>query len=700
MTTTTDRRDFLRLVGGGALATAFSQSIERAFAIPASQPTGTINDIQHIVVLTQENRSFDHYFGVMRGVRGYGDPRPVLLPNGKPVWNQPDGAGEVLPFRPDARPLGDKFLDGTPHNWPDAHQAWNNGKYDQWVPAKGRHTMAHLTREDIPFHYALADAFTICDAYHCSVMGATDPNRYYMWTGWDGNDGANGGPVIDNSEAGYDWRTYPELLEQAGVSWKIYQDVGAGLDAEHWWGWGNNPYIGNYGDNSLLYFHQYQNAAPGSALYQKARRGTNISKGGTLFDILRNDVRNNALPQVSWIAAPESYTEHSNWPSNFGAWYISKVLDALTSNPDVWSKTVLLINYDENDGFFDHVVPPTAPQTSAHGRSTVSTIHEIYPGGPTYAAGPYGLGSRVPMIIVSPWTKGGYVCSEVFDHTSTLRFIEKRFGVAETQISPWRRTVCGDLTSAFDFSKPFSGVVFLPSTSTFAPKDRDRHPTYTPAPPKKQTLPKQEKGLRRARALQYVLDAKGAVTANDASLKFYYINKGKLGACFHTRSTRTSAGPWTYTVEAGKSLAATLKLPAHGDYGFTVHGPNGFFRTFEGGVGEGRAELEVSARYEAQPQAGVELTIVNQSASAVSVAIANAYSGGTFRKRLAAGERLVKLWRLGDTHGWYDLSVGVDSDRGFERRLAGHVENGAESTSDPALSPGALPAEVAATNGQ
>ena len=218
--------------------------------------------------------------------------------------------------------------------------------------------MAYLTRDDIPFHYALADAFTICDAYHCSVMGPTDPNRYYMWTGWVGNDGQGGGPVISNAEVGYDWSTFPELLQNAGVSWKIYQDVGTGLDANGYWGWTENPYIGNYGDNSLLYFHQYQNAAPGTPLYEKAKTGTNILQGGTLFDRLRTDVASNSLPQVSWIAAPEAYSEHPNWPANYGAWYISQVLDALTSNPEVWSKTALFINYDENDGFFDHIVPP------------------------------------------------------------------------------------------------------------------------------------------------------------------------------------------------------------------------------------------------------------------------------------------------------------------------------------------------------
>src|ERR1700744_5750157 len=325
----TDRRTFLQLLTTGALTAAFPASISRALEIPAHHRTGTIADVEHIVILMQENPSFDHYFGTLRGVRGYGDPRAVTLPSGDPVWYQPNGSGGyVLPFHPGAPNLGLQFIQDLAHDWTTTHAAWDEGNHDQWVPQKGTTTMAHLTRSDIPFHYALADAFTICDAYHCSLLGPTDPNRYYMWTGWVGNDGSGGGPVIDNAEAGYGWSTYPELLEQAGVSWKIYQDVGEGLDAAHSWGWtGDNAYIGNYGDNSLLYFKQYQNSTPGSALYEKALTGTNVLKGGTLFDVLKADVENNTLPQVSWIVAPEAYSEHPNWPANYGAWYTNQILE-------------------------------------------------------------------------------------------------------------------------------------------------------------------------------------------------------------------------------------------------------------------------------------------------------------------------------------------------------------------------------------
>src|SRR5258706_10108329 len=300
-----DRRTFLSFLGSAALPAALPQSIDRALAFPAHNRTGTIRDVEHIVILMQEDRAFGPYFGTLRGVRGYGDPRAVVLPSGRPVWHQPDGSGVVLPFHPTAPDLGLQFLEDTPHNWTDTHAAWNGGHYDQWIPNKGRTTMAYLTRGDIPFHYALADAFTICDAYHCSLMGPTDPNRYHMWTGWVGNDGQGGGPVINNAELGYDWSTYPERLQRAGITWKVYQDVGVGLNAAGFWGWTDDPYIGNYGDNALLYFHQYQNAPEGSPLAHAARTGTQIAAlnrdPARLLDIFPDDVRRRRLPAISWI---------------------------------------------------------------------------------------------------------------------------------------------------------------------------------------------------------------------------------------------------------------------------------------------------------------------------------------------------------------------------------------------------------------
>jgi phospholipase C len=193
-----ERRKFLQLLTTGAASAAFPASIARALEIPAHDHGRSIRDVEHVVFMMQENRSFDHYFGTLRGVRGFGDPRAVRLPSGQPVWYQPNSESYLLPFHPGAPNLGLQFVEDLAHDWTTTHAAWSEGKYDQWVPQKGTTTMAHMVRSDIPWHYALADAFTICDAYHCSLLGPTDPNRYYMWTGWVGNAGSGRGPVVDN----------------------------------------------------------------------------------------------------------------------------------------------------------------------------------------------------------------------------------------------------------------------------------------------------------------------------------------------------------------------------------------------------------------------------------------------------------------------------------------------------------------------
>ncbi|MEO5688763.1 MAG: phospholipase C, phosphocholine-specific [Burkholderiaceae bacterium] len=685
-----DRRDFLRqaLLGAGiTTAGAIPPVIQKALAIPAKRDTGTLEDVKHIVILMQENRSFDHYFGTLQGVCGFGDPRPTTLPNGKPVWHQPTPDGELLPFRPDAPHLGLQFMVGTPHDWPTTQKAWNEGRSDQWVAAKGPDTMAHFTRADIPFHYALADAFTVCDAYHCALLGPTDPNRYHLWTGCTGNDGSANAPVITNAEAGYAWTTYPERLEAAGVSWKVYQDVGDGLDKAGNWGCADNAYIGNYGDNSLLYFNQYRNAQPGSPLYDKARTGTRIARNAKqgLFDILKADIANGTLPAVSWIVAPEAYSEHPNWPANYGAWYISQVLEALTSNAELWSQTALFITYDENDGFFDHVVPPTPAASPAQGLSTVDTAREHFPGDASYAAGPYGLGQRVPMIVVSPWTRGGWVCSEVFDHTSLIRFVERRFGLGdgklhETNISPWRRAVTGDLVSAFNFADPNTARASLPATAAYTPPDADRHPDWIPALPTSNALPAQERGLRRSRPLPYDFGVAGHFDADKQRFVLALANHGSAGAVFRVSATGSADAPRSYTVEAGKRLGDELTL-ATSD--FVVAGPGAFHRRFRD---DPAVAVDVQGQHRRERGGQLRLTFTHRGKQPVRVSVTPAgYPKGPARHHvLAPGATLVDLWSVQGSAGWYDLAVTTTSSASFLRRLAGRVETGRPSTSDPA----------------
>jgi phospholipase C len=690
------RRAFLKTMSSGALAASLPLSIRRALAIPANNQSGSIQDVEHIVILTQENRSFDHYFGTLRGVRGFGDPRAVTLPSGKNVFHQPNGAGELLPFRPNADNLGSKFLPDVPHGWNDGHAAWNGGRYDQWVPNKGVPAMTYYTRHDLPYHYALADAFTICDAYYCSVIGPTDPNRYHMWTGWVGNNGSGGGPVITNAEAGYDWSTFPELMEHAGISWKVYQDIGNGLTAAGFWGWTGDPYIGNFGDNSLLYFHQYQNASPGNPLADKAKTGTNILSlnrdPARLLDEFRSDVQSGKLPQVSYIASPEAYSEHPNWAPQFGAWYISQFVDILASNPEVFSKTVLFVNYDENGGFFDHRVPPTPPQSRAEGLSTVSTINEIFPGNGSHPSGPYGLGVRVPMIVISPWSKGGYVNSQVFDHTSIIRFIEKRFSnlPMETNITPWRRAVAGDLTSAFDFEGSNSGdEIDLPNTSSYKPTNLVRFPDFNVIPPANQSVPTQEPGVRLARALPYTLNAHGLLQLSDDSFLIEFENTGKAAAVFQVRSGSNLHLPRTYTVEPGKSLSDTWPLASLGivTCDLSVYGPNGFFRGLGGSVSAlHQAQLDVRALYDGGD--GLVLTITNPSSHTAHVTVVDQYAGKEVELTINAGQSDSRHFPPNRFAGWYDLVITVASDPSIKYQFAGHLENGKDSTSDPAFGGG------------
>src|SRR5262245_11420262 len=311
--------------------------------------------------------------------------------------------------------------------------------------------MTYMTREDVPYHCALADAFTVGDAYFCSVMGPTNPNRDYLFTGCIGNlpnlgaggtDGQGSGPVTANglgkNDAYYVWKTYPERLLEKGISFKFYQDLPVGPPFAPSFGWSpNNKFFGNYGDNALLYFNKYFTADASSTLFKNVCTGTQSETimppaaakakdwgawADHLFDQFRKDVKDGTLPQVSWIVAPEGYTEHSDAPMNYGAWYISQIFDILVSNPEVFSQTVFIINYDEADGSFDHLVPPAPPETPANGDSTVKPFDdEIVTTSNPHGA--IGLAQRVPFLVISPWSKGGYVNSQVFDHSSVVQFL-------------------------------------------------------------------------------------------------------------------------------------------------------------------------------------------------------------------------------------------------------------------------------------
>jgi len=677
-----DRRTFLKFVGTGFSTTALQGSIRKAMALPANNRTRSIKDVEHIVILMQENRSFDHYYGALSGVRGFGDPRTARLPNGNPVWRQPHGDGELLPFRPKQENLGLSFIGDTPHDWNTTHRAWNEGRWDDWIAHKTASTMIHFNRTDIPFHYALADAFTICDAYHCSVMGPTYPNRNYMFTGWTGNDGKGHGPQLETDALVCDWPTYPERLEAAGISWKIYQDIGSGLTAENNWGDDSDHYIGNSANNTLLRFVKYQTALPQEALALKARTGTNIAVSGTLFDDLQRDVIGGTLPQVSWLMCPNAYDEHPNWPANYGAWFISRVIDTLTSNPDVWSRTALFLTYDENDGFFDHVIPPVPPISAVHGQSTIPVDHEIFAGSATHDAGPYGLGPRVPMLVISPWSKGGWVNSEVFDHTSLIQFIERRFSdehpkLIEAQITLWRRAVCGDLTSTFDFSSPNSSSLYLPSTASYEPSDHVTHTNSVVKLPIEQIMPRQEVGIRRARALPYDLHVTTWILPSEARLKIKFHNSGNAAAVFHVRDQSRETPPKFYTVEPGKNLEDHWSISKSDHYDIDIYGPNGFFRQFSGQV----TNQTEAARLTSMSKPTSQRLLLSLDASITNFSVENRYNHCKTSHILNSAPAQIEIDTT-ETYGWYDITVRGN---GMIWRLGGHIENGNPSMTDPAI---------------
>lgn len=456
-------------LGAGGLAAAASllpPNLRRAMAEPLHKP-GSLDDIEHLVVLMQENRSFDHYFGTMPGVRGFDDPNMAKLPDGRSVLYQPDGKnpdGYLLPFHLDTRKTSAQAIPSTSHAWNVQHSAFNHGAMDNWLPAHrkadgdadGPYTMGYYDRGDIPFHFALAESFTICDAYHSSILGPTWPNRFYHWTGMVDPNGTGGGPVISNVvKEPYRWTTYPERLTAAGVSWHVYQEED------------------DYGCNPLEFFKPYQDSSPHDELY---RHGMTIGAA----DRFAYDAKHDRLPTISWIVPTSPQCEHPDYLPASGADYVARQLDAVAANPDVWHKTLFILNYDENDGLFDHVVPPTPPE---------GTPDEFVDGLPI------GAGVRVPCMLISPWTQGGFVASEPFDHTSVLRFMERLTGVRESNISAWRRKTFGDLTSALGFSHS-RRFPPLPPTKPLLWRAEREVATLPPAqiPGKDQTPPHQGPG--------------------------------------------------------------------------------------------------------------------------------------------------------------------------------------------------------------
>lgn len=845
------------LSGGTAFMNMLPPSIQKALAINPALGS-TWKDAEHVVILMQENRSFDHCYGTLKGVRGFNDPRAITLPDNNKVWLQTDEQKNTYaPFRYDLKDTKITWMSSLPHSWEDQVDARNQGKHDRWLEVKKSGNeeykqmplaMGYYTREDIPFYYALADAFTVCDQNFCSSLTGTTPNRLYFWTGTlREKQHTSAKANVRNSDVDYgkwvSWKTFPERLEENNISWKIYQNelsLSVGLDDEE------DAWLANFTDNPLEWFTQYNvrftpgyhpflvkekektvkelaslkeklnnfkgaseekekleklivlkektlqeitaeipkwtkeefEKLPGreKKLHERAlstnindphyhelelykysdngvEREINIPKGDVLHQF-RADVQNGELPQVSWLVAPARFSDHPGGPW-YGVWYLSECIDILTQNPEVWKKTIFILAYDENDGYFDHVPPFVAPdprfpgtgKTSANIDGSVEQVTaeqemeraKMYPGpglNREGRTGPIGLGFRVPLVVASPWSRGGAVCSEIFDHTSVLQFLEKfasnKAGkpIVEENISEWRRTVCGDLTSVFttyngeeihapepvkkeDHIQLITNAKFKEGLSPFKPLSQEEIELINNNPKASSLMPQQEKGIRPSRPLPYQLYADGKLSHNKKDIVISFtaakevFREKTAGSPFIVYATgnwkdmrgitpaKQDMRAWNFTVSAGDTLTNNWRLEdfENNNYSLKIYGPNGFYRELEGNASD---PVEINCEYQRnrlvkqQLTGNIRLVLHNLGSRDQAVIITdNAYGAKPQQKILRkAGTKEANaeiIIDLAKSFGWYDFTVTLQGNSNLKRRYAGHVETGKESFSDPLM---------------
>lgn len=841
---TDTRREFIKKAGllGGAtgLFSVLPSSIQKALAIDAA-PGSTYMDAEHVVFLMQENRSFDHCFGTLKGVRGFNDPRALRLADKNPVWLQTNAAGQTYaPFRLNIKDTKATWMSSLPHSWENQVDAGNGGKHDKWLDSKKSGnkdfaamplTMGYYNREDIPFYYALADAFTVCDQHFCSSLTGTSPNRLFFFSGTiRARQDENSKAHVWNGEIDHKdifWTTFPERLEDMGISWKAYQNelsIPVGFKGEE------DDWLANFTDNDLEFFKQYhvrlhgkhlefmaeyarklqdevtslQNKiehAPDDAgakdtllktqkklnavkkeqqewnqerfdqlsekeknIHRRAfvtnandpdyhqltdmvyedngvKREMKIPKGDVLHQF-RADVASGELPTVSWLVPPANFSDHPGSPW-YGAWYISEVMDILTKNQEVWKKTIFIITYDENDGYFDHVPPFLPPHTAKpetgkasagidtrveHVSMEQEQMRGVDPKDRRESA--IGLGYRVPMLVISPWSKGGWVNSQVFDHTSGLQFLErlltKKTGkkLVETQISDWRRTVCGDLTSVFrvagddklkqpkalekdKFIQSIYNAKFNPLPAGFRPLNGADIENVKNNPLNNNVMPVQEKGIRPSAALPYQLYVTGKYDAvqqkvkldlesrntvfgkNTAGVPFTVYFPGKTAQSKDGQLTWENMRNRYYAVKAGDKISDELSLNTFEDqqYHIQVNGPNGFLREFKGNAADPDLQLVCEYQYDkiykTRLSGNVDFKVLNKGGYNGQITIIDHAYHAKPREVTLKGTETSVILDLQDSYSWYDFSVKLKGNDTFERRFAGRVETGAHSYSDP-----------------
>lgn len=777
-----NRREFLEksslLLAGLGTSGVLHPSILKALAIdPAAQ--STFYDAEHVVILMQENRSFDHAFGALKGVRGFLDKRAFVKQDGHSVFFQKNDEGKYAsPARLDLRNTKSTWMSSLPHSWADQQKALNKGKFDQWLQAKASGnkdykniplTLGYYNREDLPFYYQLADAFTIFDQYFCSSLTGTTPNRLFLWSGTlreqqNGKVKAN----VVNENIDYDkarqakWKTFPEILEQQNVSWRIYQNeisLPKGMSGEQ------EAWLSNFTDNPIEWFSKfnvkfskgYYENIPNIITYLKKEIEKNpdqkkrlevmlaevqedqikyhpdnysklseeeknlhekafttnvndpdywkleigkdengerlvVPEGDVLFQF-RKDVEEKKLPLVSWLIAPEHFSDHPGSPW-YGAWYISEVLNILTKDPETWKKTIFIINYDENDGYFDHVLPFAPPMNPSqpvdmNGKEGVEYVDKSqeYMSDPSLKnyekiEGTIGLGYRVPMIIASPWTKGGFVNSEVSDHTSVLQFLEKfimkKFNknVHVENISDWRRAVCGDLTSAFNSSSVKAPQMDYLNQKDYAKtinaaknKPVPNLKWYSENELNENLLDIQERGLKPSNPLPYHFH----VNLEGEQIKMSNLKENGVPLLVYDRTQfNNNSYHFSYALYSRQNLSHSVHS---GAYDYEVFGPNGFFRKFKG---DSIPEAEVILT-NITSKTQVELTIRTHQKKNISITLEDLYRKTQKSVSVQKTEEKIII-DLDKYKGWYDLKVKLND---HLWHFAGRIETGKVSVSDP-----------------
>lgn len=776
-----NRREFLEksgiLLAGLGTSSVLHPAILKALMIePAAQ--STFYDAEHVVILMQENRSFDHAFGSLKGVRGFLDRRAFVKQDGHSVFFQKNKYGKyAAPARLDIRNTKSTWMSSLPHSWGNQQEAFNKGKYDRWLQAKASDnknykdiplTLGYYNREDLPFYYQLADAFTIFDQYFCSALTGTTPNRLFHWSGTlreqkNGKVKAN----VYNENIDYDknhqarWKSFPEILEEQNIPWRIYQNeisLPKGMSAEQ------EAWLSNFTDNPIEWFSSFNvkfsegyyehipeiiaflrkeiekhperrevlqrriaeleedkvNYHPDqySKLSRKQKNlhekafTTNINdpdyrnleigkdengerlvvpKGDVLYQF-RKDVENKKLPLVSWLIAPEHFSDHPGSPW-YGAWYISEVLNILTNDPEIWKKTIFIINYDENDGYFDHVLPFAPPLNPSqpvdmNGPEGVEYVNrkQEYMASPTVkehekVEGMVGLGYRVPMIIASPWTKGGFVNSEISDHTSVLMFLENFIrkknnkNVTVNNISDWRRAICGDLTSAFNDAN-----VKIPEMDYLDQKEYAKSINSAknkPVPNLKlfnenelstKILTIQERGIKPSNALPYNYH----VNLDNGKISMKNLRERAVPLIIYDR-TRFDENDFYFSYALYSKQE--LSHPFHSEiYNYEVFGPNGFYRNFQGKNIPG---IKIALNNNPSKNT-VELWIEKSVENRVSVTVEDFYEKTKKNIAIDLAEKI--KFDLDKTKGWYDLKITLDQ---TTWHFAGRLETGKPSISDP-----------------